>query len=54
MAGHQTHEHTADPNDVPQIDMGQHKQTYEAFLGLIKIGIAAVAILLIGMAIFLT
>jgi aminoglycoside 6'-N-acetyltransferase len=53
MAGHQTHEHTADPNDVPQVDMAQHKQTYEAFLNLMKIGIGAVALLLIGMAVFL-
>ena len=53
MAGHQTHEHTADPNDVPQIDMAQHRQTYEAFLNIMKIGIGAVALLLIGMAIFL-
>lgn len=53
MAGQQTQDHAVDPNEVPQVDMIQHQQTYEAFLNLIKIGIAAVAILLIGMAVFL-
>lgn len=53
MAGHQTHEHTANADDVPQIDMVQHRHTYEAFLNLTKVAIGVVVLILIGMAVFL-
>jgi len=43
-----------DDEDAPRTSMEEHKATYEAFLNLMKWGVVVVALLLIGMAIFLT
>jgi len=42
----------ADVNEA--MDMPAHERTYENFTAFLKFGIASVAIVLVGMAIFLT
>ncbi len=50
MADHGELEYaTADGNDYPA-----HEQTYRGFVMLVKVGIAAVVVILILMALFLT
>jgi hypothetical protein len=40
-------------DDTPRTTMAEHEATYNAFLTLMKWGIGIVALVLIGMAIFL-
>ena len=47
MKGEQT-------NAGETMDMPAHEKTYKNFIGFVKLSIAVVAIILIGMAIFLT
>lgn len=54
MAGDSSHSAPQNGDgDAPKTSFEDHKQTFDAFLGLIKWGVAVVAILLIGMAVFL-
>ncbi len=41
-------------NATEAMDMPAHEKTYQNFTAFIKFGIASVAIVLIGMAVFLT
>lgn len=42
-----------DEGPPPKTSIEDHKATFEAFLNLVKWGVLAVALLLIGMAVFL-
>lgn len=57
MAGHEQNEAIVESNEmsaeVPRTSIEDHRQTYEAFLSLTKWTIVFIALLLIGMAIFL-
>jgi hypothetical protein len=52
MEGHAMNIDLTDANQ--NMDMGAHVRTYENFGLFVKVSIASVAIMLIGMAIFLT
>jgi hypothetical protein len=49
-ADHTPHDDGGGP---PRTDFEEHQRTYERFLGLIKWAVAVVALVLIGMALFL-
>lgn len=57
MAGHEHSEAIVDSNEMsaeaPRGSIEDHKRTYEAFLSLTKWTIVFIALLLIGMAVFL-
>lgn len=40
-------------NSHPDMDVDQHKRTYDGFVILVKFSVAATAVILIAMAIFL-
>ncbi|MBJ3775705.1 aa3-type cytochrome c oxidase subunit IV [Acuticoccus mangrovi] len=49
-----TPEYVFDTNgEPPRSELADHMRTYEAFLSLMKWGIILIALLLIGMAVFL-
>lgn len=48
-----SHEESTMDADHPRTSIEDHRRTYEAFLGLTKWSIGAIALLLIFMAIFL-